>query len=516
MPSRISEVAAFDGSFAALILGELIDQVGLEETHRLIDSMLDTFSNVELVAHEFDWSIWSRSKQRPPEGDFLSWGDLGARGMGKTLSKSKFVNEEVMAGRSKSICLLAQDEDNAVKLMVTGPSGLIATAPPWFKPEWRVSELVLVWPNGSRAYVRTPEVPDKIRGFDYDLAWLSEIQSWPAAHRDAAWMNVLVATRIGKPRICWDATPRCRHPLLRKLLKYGEDDPSSHVVVRGTTYENVLNLGAGYIEKMETELGGSQQGREELLGIMLDDAEGATAKAEWIETSRRPMPDKFVRKVLGVDVAVTSSTGSDQTGIILAGIAVDGQCCVLKDLTGKYRPDEWAKVVLDTYVNEGCDCVAIETNKGHDLVTYTLRVNSTERGLQVIVLGKEERPRRVPGVVYVREVFARGDKADRAKPVGTAYERQRISHVIGQNLIELENTLTTWVPGGRGDRSPDRLDALTHAVTELLGLASNKADPKVGFVGLAEINRAVQQPTRQTARSISSLGSGGHDPGGRI
>ncbi len=153
----------------------------------------------------------------------------------------------------------------------------------------------------------------------------------------------------------------------------------------------------------------------------------------------------------------------------------------------------------------------VETNKGGDLVTHSLKTAGASRGLSVVVLGKNERPRHVPGTVYIREVHARGSKEDRAQPLATAYERGRVSHVNGAHLAELEDTITTWEPTP-GSRSPDALDALVHAVSELLALASNKPNPSHGFKGLEDANRAIR-PVKTV--SISSLG-GGHDRGGRI
>lgn len=218
--SALADIALLDGSLPALVVAELIEQYGLEAAHRKIDEMLDQFTRVELAAHDFDWSgMWARPKQLPPSDDWEIFGYLAGRGNGKTIALSKFVNSEVEAGRAPLICLIAQDEDSSVKLHVEGPSGLIATAPPWFKPTFHVSDLMLEWPNGATAYVRTPEVPGKIRGLEYHLTWASELQSWPTATMNEAWMNVEISTRLGLARIVWDATAKRRHPLLSKLLK---------------------------------------------------------------------------------------------------------------------------------------------------------------------------------------------------------------------------------------------------------------------------------------------------------
>jgi phage terminase large subunit-like protein len=359
--------------------------------------------------------------------------------------------------------------------------------------------------------VRTPEAPGKIRGPEYSLAWISELQSWPAALREEAFSNVRLSTRVGSARIVWDATPKRRHPQIRELLAEAERDPARHVVVRGTTHENAANLGEGYVEELDRTYGGTSKGREELLGEMLDEAESALVKQEWIDRARRRMPDTLSRRVIGIDPAVTTRAGNDRTGIIDAGLGVDDQAYVLGDLSGKYAPAAWADLVLERYVRYGCDCVVVETNKGGELVTSNLRAHAGKRGLSVIVLGKNERPRVNPGTVYVREVHARGPKEDRAQPLATAYERGRVSHVSGVpdvDLSSLEDTLTTWEPAP-GQRSPDALDALVHAIGELLGFAANKPDPRGGIQGIAAAAAVLRQPGPSGAVNLAALLGGG-------
>ena len=510
----LANAALLDGSLPALLLAELIDQHGLEETHRIIDELLDAFTNIELAAHEYDFrNVWARPKQLPPHDEWESFGNLAGRGVGKSLACSKLVNEEVEAGRAQLVCLIAQDEDSSIKLHVTGPSGLIATAPPWFKPTWHKSDLLLEWPNGARAYVRTPEVPGKIRGLEYHLAWCSELQSWPTATLEEAWMNVQISTRLGLARIVWDATAKRRHPLLTRLLKDAEERPHKNIVRRGSTYENALNLGKGYIEKIERRYGPeTRAGQEELFARLFDDSEGATCEAAWIQARRVEYAPRLVRTAIGIDPAVTSRAGSDQTGIVIAGLDANGQAYVLDDRTDKHAPQAWAKIVLDEYAARKCDCVVVETNKGGQLLVETLRAAADKRKIEVKVLEKRERARHIQGIVYVREVYGRGEKADRAKPLGAAYEMGKISHVGVHK--DLEEVLTTWIPAP-GARSPDRLDAAVHVMGEILDLTADRPDPKRGLSGITQASAAVAGKARPAGRSIAAiLGSGRR--GGRI
>lgn len=466
--------------------------VGKRMARRAVELVLEQFTVPELAALNHDWEFWARPKQLPPATPWRSFGFLTGRGFGKTRSCTEFVTTEIQAARVGSLGLCAQNEEKSIEIYVDGPTGLIHGAPPWFKPRWEATKKVLVWPNGAVGYIRTPEVPGAVRSGEHHLSWISEIQSWPRETMDETYLNFLFATRAGYARLIWDATPKKRHPLILQLLARSKADPLRHIVVRGSMYENTANLGDGVIDDLEREFGGTQKGREELGGEMLDDAEGALVRQEWIDRERRDMPARLVRQVVAIDPAVTKNKGSDRSGIIRAGLGVDGQCLILADRSGKLAPHEWAKVVLDLY-QDGCDLVVVETNKGGQLLTQTLRAAAKDRGLTVVVVDEKWQPHRTDGTVFVREIFSRGPKEDRAVPLATAYERRRISHVNGVDLKDLEEWLTTWEPGP-GARSPDSIDAEVAAVGELLGFRVNKPDHSRGFVGIEQAGRELVLP----------------------
>jgi phage terminase large subunit-like protein len=495
-----------------VIAARLFADLGKERAKRAVDVILAQFSMVELAALAAHWQTWARPKQFAPAGEWRSWGFLTARGFGKTKAIAHHINDEVQAGRAMCIGLAAQNEAKTIAVQI---ASLIETAPPWFRPRWEASKLELVWPNGARAYAFSPEVPGAIRSPNFYLCWLSELQSWPTATREEAYSNFLFATRIGYARTIWDATPKKRHPILQRLLARAEREPGVHLVVRGTIYENAANLGRGVIQNLENEYGGTQKGREELLGEMLEDSENALVRQVWIDDHRRSMPSRIVRRVIGIDPAVTNRAGNDRTGLVEDGLDTDGQLLVLGDYSGQHSADAWAKIVIDNYVNHACDCVVVETNKGGDLVTQNLRAHADRRNLSVIVLGKLEKWKpHNPKVIYVREVHARGAKEDRAQPLATAYERGRVSHIVGADLGELEATLTTWEPAP-GQRSPNAINAHVHAATELLGLLTNTPDGKASFVGIDKMGAALEAPA--IARDLAALLGGGRgDTGGRI
>ena len=219
------------------------------------------------------------------------------------------------------------------------------------------------------------------------------------------------------------------------------------VVTRGRTRDNVANLAPGVVAELERRYAGSRLGRQELDGEVLDDSAGALFRWAWIDTARVAKAPDLRRVVVAVDPATTSHDESDETGIVVAGIGYDGRGYVLADESGRYRPEEWARRVASAYTTHRADAVIAESNQGGEMVGAVLRACGS-------------------AALPVRIVHAKRGKATRAEPVAVLYEQGRVSHV--GSLARLEDQLTTWDPA-TASGSPDRLDALVYAVTELMG-----------------------------------------------
>ena len=451
----------------------------------------------ELAALRYHWPFWGRPKQLVPSTAWRSFGLLTGRGWGKTRALSEHVNAEVEAGRARRVALIAQNEDKTCEVLVDGESGLLVTSPPWHRAKWEGGHVV--WPNGAQAFVYTPEVPGALRGPEHDLAWASEVATWPAGGRDEAFSNLRLGLRLGYGRLIWDATPRRRHPLIRYLLERSKKHPARHVVVRGSTYENAANLTPEAIEEWITEYGGTQRGREELDGEYLDSDEGALWRQEWIDRARRDMPAKLARRILSIDPAISMRKGTDKTGLLDMGLGLDEQIFVIEDLTGKLAWEVWGPLVIERYVRHQCDCIVAERNRGGDAVVANLRACARERGLRVEVIEAKAVSRHAPGTIYVKEIVARTSKESRHEPVASLYEAGRVSHVNGGNFAELEDVMTTWEPTPNA-LSPDELDALSQGAWELAGLGEKRADPRVAFQGIATAAKALKAQVATAAQ----------------
>ncbi len=461
----------------------------------------------DLAALAHHWEAWARPAQLAPPTNWKSWGICSGRGWGKTKSCVELTISEILAGRVKRIGFASFNLDEAERTMIHGVSGLVACSPPWFKPE--VVKGIVRWPNGAIATPYTPEVPNGPRGPETDWIWCSEASSWPAATRDEFFSNLRLGNRLPGARMVWDTTPKARNPLVRYLLERSERDPQRHVVVRGSTRDNADNLDAGFVTSLETEIGGTQRGREELEGIFYDDAEGALFQQAWIDRARRDMPTTLRRRIVSVDPAISTRKGTDATGVVVAGLGIDDQVYIIEDRTERMAAEVWGALVVDLYVRGACDCVLVERNRGADLVVANLRACARERGLRVEVVDANAPTRHSAGTILVKETHTHKSKQLRAEPVASLVESGRVSFVRGVNLTELEEEMCTWMPEGSGE-SPNRLDAMVYAVSELGNLSREpRPDGSAAIRGAATMQAALAAaPVRKPPNVATLLGGG--------
>lgn len=383
----------------------------------------------------------ARADQWPPSmrDSWMFWIILSGRGGGKTKSGSQWLRN--MTRYTPRLCMVAPTASDLRDVMIEGESGIMRSCEEaGFLPHWEPSKKRLTFPNGAIAIGYTAEEPDRLRGRNDGAAWLDE-----AAHYENVtyvWDMVMYGLRTGKhPRVAITTTPT-PSPWLKMMVA----DPDSRVVVV-PTFANEENLAPAFIKQMREKYAGTRQGRQELYGEILEDVEGALWHDEILEATRRLTTPMMVRVVIAVDPAGTSTKRSDETGIVVMGLGVDGHLYLLDDQSGKYTPLEWARQVQVAYEMFHADLVVAETNYGGEMVTSNLRTN----------LGTFAR---------VQEVNSRRGKLIRAEPVYGLFEQDR-AHLAG-HFPELEAQLCSWVPGT--GKSPDRLDAMVHGAHALISL----------------------------------------------
>jgi len=304
--------------------------------------------------------------------------------------------------------------------------------------DWNKANGIISLKNGSIIQTFSADTPDSLRGPQFHYAWCDELAAW---QYEDTWNQLQFGLRLGDhPQTIITTTPRPTK-LIKDLIKR-----ESTVITRGSTFDNAENLSQNALVEMQARYAGTRLGQQELYGMVLDDNPGALWTRATIDNARIN-PDQIppmVRVVVGIDPAVTSGEDSDFTGIITAGVSADGHYYILSDDTIKASPDAWARKAVSSFELHKADRIIAETNNGGDLVVHLLR--------------------QVNPNIPVKKVTATRGKAVRAEPIASLYEQGRVHHT--QYFSELEDQMCEWEPGVSKE-SPDRMDALVWALTEL-------------------------------------------------
>jgi phage terminase large subunit-like protein len=399
-------------------------------------AFLNSLTPTQLNNLAHDWQFWARDKQLPPASNWRYWVILAGRGFGKTRTGAEWVRSQVQ--RYSLVNLIGATASDARDIMIEGESGLLAICPPDERPEYRPSKARLEWPNGAKSLIFTADEPERLRGKQHMKLWCDELAAW---RYPEAWTQAMLGLRLGdSPQACVTTTPKPVKILL-DLLKHPKAE-----IVTGTTYENRSNLADDWFGDIISQYEGTRLGQQELLAEIITDVPGALWQRHLLDMYRvKTPPLELLRIVVAVDPAVTSTDESSETGIIVAALdAKNRHGYVLEDVSvTRGRPEEWARVAVNAYHRYKADRIIGEVNNGGEMVESTIRT--------------------VDPLVSYKAVRASRSKQTRAEPISSLYEQGRVHHV--GTFAQLESQLCTWVPG---EKSPDRLDAMVWALTELM------------------------------------------------
>jgi len=427
----------------AKITAELLRNLPDDE----VASILKQLGPKKAAELQHDWGFWARPEQLEPDGNWNTWVALAGRGWGKTRAGSEWVRHRIRSG-DKIVHCVAPTKGDVRRVMVEGDSGLLNVC--WEGdetyrgkhigyPVWSPTNNSLTWENGAKAVFFSAEDPERLRGPQAYSAWCDELCAWRNAQD--TWDMMMFGLRLGRhPKVFVTTTPKTTK-LIRNIL--GDEKT---VMSKGSTYDNAANLAGTFLDAVRKTYEGTRLGRQELYAEILDEASGALwnrgllAKCE-IDKDEVPTLNRIV---VAIDPAVTANAESDMTGIIVAGVDVNGTAYVLEDHTGRYTPQQWASKAIQLYRDHMADRIVAERNQGGDMVRHTLHTEDE--------------------TVPVKLVHASRGKMARAEPVSALYEQGKVKHVRGLN--DLEDQMVQWEPLG-SIGSPDRLDALVWALTDL-------------------------------------------------
>lgn len=389
-----------------------------------------------------DWLDTARDSQITPAGDWNVWLILAGRGWGKTRTGAMDTIMYALRNPEVQVAVVTPTFGDIRRVAFGGVSGILKHLPPECLMPGRgrgfnasASEITLY--NGSKIMGFAATEPERLRGPQFHRAWCDELAAW---FYPETFDQLMFGLRLGQNPQCVITTTPKPSPLVRGLL-----DRKGTVITRGSTFENEANLAPAALQQLKEKYGNTRMGRQELYAEVLDDTEGALWGYSMIESMRIPeerMPD-LARIVVAIDPAVTNNEDSDETGIVVAGMGVDGKYYVLEDASGKMSPDGWGRKAVDCYYKNQADRIVAEVNNGGDLVERLIRT--------------------IDNKVPYTPVHASRGKLVRAEPIAALYEQKKVHHV--GTFPELEDQMTSFIGGSK--KSPDRLDALVWALTEL-------------------------------------------------
>ena len=389
------------------------------------------------------WIATARDKQLQPSEEHFIWLILAGRGWGKTRTGSQDIALYALRNPNTICAVVAPTHGDLRRVCFGGPSGLMNVIPDECLEQGKsqkgysssLSEIRLA--NGSKIIGYAAQEPERLRGPQFHRAWCDELASWRYSE---AFDQLMFGLRLGDDPQCIITTTPKPTKLIKELVT--REDV---VVTRGSTFENAENLAESALQMMRDRYEGTTLGRQELYAEIIDGIEGALWSMPIIDQTRiKQEPEDLRRIVVSIDPAVTSNENSDETGIIVAGVDSQNNYYILDDVSGVMSPDEWAKTAVRCYYEWEASRVVAEVNNGGDLVERIIRS--------------------VDAYIPYTAVRASRGKMVRAEPVAALYEQRRVHHV--NSFPELEDQMCSYT-GERNQSSPDRLDAMVWAITEL-------------------------------------------------
>lgn len=326
----------------------------------------------------------------------------------------------------------------------------------WNKADWFIK-----FPNGSEVWIAgldDKERLEKVLGNEYATIYINEASQ--TSYLAFTTLMSRLAQRIAglKNLYLVDCNPPTKKHWIYQLF-FMFRDPQERTPVKKELYatmlmnpaDNLENIAGDYLELLDSMP--ERQKKRFKEGVFLDEIDGALFKQSDIDKNRVDNAFELFKTAVGIDPATTAKDSSDNTGIVVGGVAEGltdtgkpaSHGYILKDASGKYTPAEWAKKAVELYYQYECDCIVAEANQGGDMVRHV--IHSIDPNIKVYL------------------VHATKGKMRRAEPISNLYEQGRVHHV--GMFFELEEELTTYT-GAEVEESPDRFDAAIWLLTHLM------------------------------------------------
>lgn len=345
----------------------------------------------------------------------------------------------------------------------------------WERCKLDKTDYYLTLPNGSEIWFSGLDDKDrteKILGMEFATIYFNECSQIPYAS------YIIAKTRLAQKcglrlKFYFDFNPPSkRHWTYRTFIKKVDVDTGDSLDRDDYTFclmnpqHNEANLADEYLGILN-QLPEKARNRF-YLGKFGEDTDNALwtdamlAKCRTLGRVEDNIPD-FLRIVVAVDPSGCRGDEdfrSDEIGITVNALGTDGNGYLVEDLSGRYSPNEWGKVVSDAYERHKADRVVGEVNYGGAMVESTIRTHNAN--------------------IPYSEVRASRGKVVRAEPIAALYEQQKIRHIGYFPEIE-EQYLAMTTAGYQGVKSPDRADAAIWGFTELFPRITKKVEPEMNY-----------------------------------
>ncbi|MGH6632677.1 MAG: terminase large subunit domain-containing protein, partial [Sphingopyxis sp.] len=129
-----------------------------------IRQVLRDLSRAQMRELERRWYGFENDGQRAPPGDWRIWLIRAGRGFGKTRAGSEWVSEVARSNGDARIALVAATQVDGQRVMIEGPSGLLAVARHGEEPRWVKGKRELRFSSGAVATLYSAEAGEELRG----------------------------------------------------------------------------------------------------------------------------------------------------------------------------------------------------------------------------------------------------------------------------------------------------------------------------------------------------------------
>ena len=278
--------------------------------------------------------------------------------------------------------------------------------------DFNKSDFYVTLPNGSEIWIGgldDKERTEKILGNEYSTIYFNEASQLNYDGVSITRTRLAEKNDLVKKFYYDENPPKKRHWSYRMFIDHKDPetaeplDKERFVSMLMNPADNINNLDPDYIKELESLP--EMKRRRFLYGEFLDDDMGSLFKYKWIKRQHETL--KYDRIVIGIDPAVSTEKGSDETGIIV--VAQKGDFgYVLEDKSGKYTPEKWASIAVNLYYKYEANMIIGEVNNGGNMVGST--ISNIDKN------------------VPFKAVRATKGKYTRAEPISMLYEKGRIYH----------------------------------------------------------------------------------------